>query len=247
MGKPAEATVAQSPTATIPENPGKDTVYKNDTLGIVFQYPSDLVPADAKAIADRGHRAIYGNDPESDPEHVKSEKCMIPLLVAETPESNGPTTGTFTIGEKGKPYVNIELPPSGLIMLTEMDRSCLPKKMSTNDALGNMASTAQKLPGMKPIDQQMWYDVDKHKVHFSASYGQISPQRLGGKKVQAEDSAVATISVEVNGHLLLWMIMANSEDLFNKLLASKVQFGSGPVLPLFPLTVGNGPPVKLVP
>jgi len=247
--KPTDAS-APPPSATTPtDNAAKDTVYKNDALGIVFRYPADLVPADAKTIADRGHKIIYGNDPESDPEHVQSEKCTIPLLTAGIPETAGPTTGTVTIslGENGKPHVNIEPAPNGLIMLTELDRSCLPKKISTNDALGNMASTAQKIPGMKPVDKQMWYEVDKHKIHFSAAYGRLSAQQLGGKKVDAEQVLVATLSVESNGHLLMWMIMANSEELFNRLLASKVQFGSGPVLPLFPLTIGNGPPVKLVP
>ena len=246
QAKPADhETPPAAKTPTV--NSAKDIVYKNDALGITFSYPNDLVLADTKRVADRGHQAIYGNDPASDPEHVQSEKCMVPLLTAEIPEAAGPTLGNITIGEKGKPYVNIEPAPNGLIMLAELDRSCLPKKISTNDALGNMASTAQKIPGMKPIDQQMWYELDKHKVHFSAAYGRLSAQQLGGRKADAEEVAVATLSVESNKHLVLWMIMANSEELFNRLLSSKVQFGSGPMLPLFPLTIGEGPPVKLVP
>lgn len=240
--KPAGTSTPPPAATKAPDDAAKEAVYRNDGLGIAFFYPSDLVLGDAKTVADRGHRAIYGNEPESDPEHVQSEKCMHYLMMADVPEGTAPAT--LTLGEKGKPYVNIEPPPNGSIMLAEVDRSCLPKKISTNDALGNMASMAQKIPGMKPIDKQIWYEVDKHKVHCSASYGRMS---AGGKKVADEESAVATISVESNGHLVLWMIMANSEALFNRLLASKVQFGSEPVLPLFPLTIGNGPPVKLVP
>jgi hypothetical protein len=247
--KPTDATAQTVATAKASADVAKDAVYRNDGGELAFFYPSDLVLGDANAVADRGHRAIYGNEPESDPEHTKSEKCMHFLMMADLPEAASPTT--LTLGESGKSPVQIVPSPSGSILLAEIDRTCLPKKMSskdTNDALGNMASIAQKMPGMTPIDQQMWYEVDKHKVHFSAAHGRLSSNPQGGRKIEsAEEQAVATLSVENNGHYVMWMIMSNDLATFNRLLASKVQFGGGPVVLLYPFTIGNGPPMKLVP
>ncbi len=216
--------------------------FHDEGLQLSFTYPQQLVPQDAatfREVMERGHREHYKTEPESDPEHLQAEKCMHVLLYATTPD---PIDGEITIGGKDNhSAVSVNLPPTGTIMIAEFDQSCVPRATKENDILGQMASISGQLPGLKPIDQQMWYEVDKHKIHFLAAQGAFSDDKA------STPVGVATASTNVHGRFLMWMFMSNDLPTLNRLMSSTVQFGNHPAAPFVPFTLGTGEPMKLVP
>jgi hypothetical protein len=127
----AGLNVPATSSAAVP--PATFGTYRDDSLHLVFSYPRELQPQTAatfKQVMERGHREHYKTEPESDPEHQQAEKCMHVLLYAATPE---PTSGEITINGKGHDStVSVKLPPTGMIMIAEFDRSCIPHGTKEN-------------------------------------------------------------------------------------------------------------------
>lgn len=188
---------------------------------------------------ERGHREHYKTEPESDPEHQQADKCMHVLLYATTPNS---TSGETPVNSKNNdPPVTVKITPTDIIMIAELDPSCIPPGTKENDVLGQLASTSGQIPGLKPIDQQMWYEIDKHKIHFLAAQGAFSDDK------SAVPVAVVTASTNVHGRFLVWMFTSNDLPTLNRLLSSTVEFDDHPAAPFVPFTLGNGEPLTLVP
>jgi hypothetical protein len=207
--------------------------YSNTDLHLTFSYPSEMRPEDAHAIADAGHIAMYGTQPETDPEHAKSEACDKVLLMVGKESDPKKREVTITDG-KSKPSVEVKPDPGGSISLFEIDSSCLPPKAlkDMDNALAGLALTATEIPGMKPIDKPVWYEIQGHKVHFAAATG--SPVAKDNKTISPDPQIIAGFAVNMNGHILYWMLQSNDIDFFNHLLDSKVDFGSGTPQVLFP-------------
>jgi len=235
--EPPAAVVPPSGTAS-----SSTSVFHSDSLQMTFRYPKDLeqqTAATFREVMERGHREHYKTDPKSDPEHQEADKCMHVLLYARTSDSSKPE---ITIhGKDNGSTISLQQTPMGVIMIAEFDPSCIPHGTKENDILGQLASISGQLPGLKPIDQQMWYEVDKHKVHFLAAQGTFSDDKTG------TPVGIATASVNVHGHFMLWMFMSDDLTTLDRIMASTIQFDDHPATPFVPFTLGTGEPIKLVP
>ncbi len=228
----------QTATSSLPPETSKGTTqdkatgtYTNTELHLTFSYPQELLPEDAHAIAERGHVAMYGTQPETDPEHVRSEACDKVLLMVG--KDGDPKKAEITIPGGGK-APSIEPDPTASILLVEIDNSCVPPKIlkKPDNALAGLALQVTQIPGMTSIDQPIWYEIQGHKIHFAAAQGQ--PLSKDGKQLSPYRQIIAGFAVELNGHILVWMLQSDDVDFFNRLLDSKVDFGSGAPQALFP-------------
>jgi hypothetical protein len=210
---------APPPTASVQKAPGIRnglTAFHSDEIGFTLLYPSVLEVQSAKSFketVDRGHRAYYGTDPATDPEHQESEKCIHLLLSATLPTSETPAGTDAAVAS---------------IVLIETDRSCL--KGSEDDILGNLASAPYQIPSATAVMPQTWWKVDKRKVHIGAAT--IEQDLTQGNA--AKPLAVAA-SFVVKKHYLMVLLMSNSDAAEKLLATTQVQFGKdAPVLLLPP-------------
>jgi hypothetical protein len=219
--EPASPTVGTQ-TTTAPSNAAGN--YANPELHLSFSYPQELLPQDVRAVAERGHIAFYGSQPETDPDHIKSEACNKPLLSVS--KASDPKKSRIGI-RSDKKTIYLKPDPGGSISLFEIEKSCIPSKdlKKMENTLAGIAIQTTKIPGLAPIDRPVWYEIQGHRVHFAAAYGQ--PISKDMKTLGSDSQIIAGLAVEVNDHILFWMLQANDIDFFNRLLDSKVDFGSG--------------------
>lgn len=129
--------------------PNLMSVYTNTELSFTIAYPKEFTPGtvmDLSAVMDRGHRAAYGTAPDTDPEHQEAVRCMHPLLYA--------TAGAGSASQESK-----EAPDDSLdwILIIDVDRSCMPKKLKGEKALTALAGTILHMPDFTQLVQQMWF------------------------------------------------------------------------------------------
>ena len=236
---PLIAIAQQSTTSPSSDGTPKDATqgkasgtYSNTDLHLIFMYPKELKPEDAHAIANRGHIAFYGTQPESDPEHVESEACDKVLLMVGKEGDHKKAVVTIWGGGKAP---SIKPDPTASIVLFEIDKRCVPPKIlkKPDNALAGLALQATQIRGMTPIDQPVWYKIDGHKIHFASAQGR--PLSKDGKQLSSVRQIIGGFAVELNGHLLFWMLQSDNVEYFNRLLDSKVDFGRGAPQALFPV------------
>lgn len=224
------------------------SVYRNDTLQLMYQFPASLhqesVGSFEEAIA-RGHQAHYAAKPPAEDEQAGTGHCMHVLLYAKTPDQSSSSSAGTRKGpspaQHGRKAV-ADATPMGMVTVGEFDPSCVPLGSEPSDMPVSLASIPGQVPGFQPIDPQMWYELDEYKMHFLAAQG-----RFEGDGQNARPMMIAAAATEVHGHMLFWVFMANSAPMLNQLLNSPVQFDRHNAEPLFPLTIGDGPPVKPIP
>lgn len=244
---PAKTDVPQAATEQANPAPALAT-YRNDATDFVLSYPSSLKIDDAKSVREaieRGHRVSFGTDPQTDPEHQQAEKCIHVLLSATLPEKDAPTVRMTDTNHS--PPIKTNVLAEASIFVAEMDRSCLPSGPKDDQILSSIAATPTQLPGFKAINPQMWYEVDKHKVHLGSASGE-RPKDPGNGKVSTESEliAVAVASFVEKKHLLMVMLTANNPATMHLLMQTLVQFGRDQPTALMPFAIGNGMPINLV-
>jgi hypothetical protein len=229
------ATGSQSMGASVSAAPSnKGGTYINPELHLTFSYPPELRPEDARAIGDRGHLAFYGTQPGTDPEHIKSEACDKVLFMVG--KGSDPKKAEITIARgKKKPSIEVKPDPGGSIALFEIDNSCIPPKLlkKPDSMLAGLAHTFIQIPGLKPIGPPLWYEIQGHRVHFAAAQRQPLSKK-DNKPLSPYPQIVGGFAVEVDGHVLFWMLQSNDVELFNHLLDSQVDFGPKAPQALFP-------------
>ena len=229
----AQQTQDKQPPAAVPPVAASSlspAIYANADLHLTFAYPRELKPADAHAVGERGHIALYGNQPDSDPEHVKSEACDKVLLYVSKESDQSKAEITIPNGGKG---ISVKPDPGGSILVVDLDRKCIPQKFlkKVDDLLGPLALQMTTIPGLTPIDQPLWYEIQGHRFHFSAAQGRPIAK---DKKQPPYPVIMAGFAAEVNSHILVWMLESNDIDFFNRLLDSTVDLGAGAPTKLFP-------------
>lgn len=235
----AEPQPSPTPTITVSVPSATSTAYRNQDLQFVYRYPAPLKQQAVGSFQEamqRGHRETFTAD-ALDPESAQTERCMHVLFYART-QHGAPEPRT----PHHHPAATPPAAAKGMVTVGEFDKGCVPEGLEPNDALISIAAMPGQLPGFQPIDQQMWYELDKHKIHFLAAQGNFP-----GEGEPTRPMVVAVASVEVHDHLLFWMFMADNMPLLNQLLNSQVQFDSGRAEPLFPMAIGDGTPVKPAP
>lgn len=172
---PSQPGVGQKPSNVAATKPGE--FYDKD-LDLHFNYPVEMRTLDASAEMESGHQNIYGVCGENDPEHQKAKRCVRALLDAELPEDKAPQRAASLDGvwvDDSKEYKESRKPEPifAKILLMELIRDCLPKKLlkNENDALGSMALSFVSEPWIQRMPKPLWYEVGKQKIHMNSGVG----------------------------------------------------------------------------
>lgn len=217
---PHSATSGQAQAAA---SPLSVRVYTNAQLHLTFAYLAELVPRDAKLAVPAERRVIYGEDTTPDSDYAKLPGCSTTLLSVgtESPAAGAhPATATAVAS----------------VTVFDVDVGCLPPKAFRNkkamdEVLMRLVVQGTTFLGMMPIEQPLFYSIQDHRVRFAAAQG--TPASTNGLQT-AGDQLIAVAATALNGHVVCWIIEADDLPLFNRLLASPVDFGGGAPRPLFP-------------
>ncbi|MFZ0630667.1 MAG: hypothetical protein WA399_00870 [Acidobacteriaceae bacterium] len=196
--------------------------FTDAALHLTFSYPAELTPVDAKDAIALGQRILYGEDGVSDTKAIKS--------------GAGCTRTLLAVGEEGRVMAQVAL--------FEIDLSCVPPKAAKNrklmdQVLQGLSSQGNEVLGMTPMDEPSPFLLQGHHAFFGAAQG--TP--VSATALQTSEAKVtATIAVEVEGQdgqpkILAWHVESSDTGMFNRLLASPVDLGTGPAQPLFPAQV----------
>ncbi len=180
--------------------------YSNPELHLTWLYPGELTPVEGAFGTTAARRMIYG-DAESDT--AKADTCAKVLLSAgKGSEGQGEWTRLALVEVNGQCF-----PPKAL-----------QNKKSTQILLRNLVSQGTTVMGMMPVEQPALYQIEGHWASFSAAQGEpISKSDLQ----TGEQQLLGLAAVHVGGRILGWVIETNDEAMFNRLLGSGVDFGTG--------------------
>lgn len=249
-GAPSETLNTASQGTASSTRPG---VFYDKQLDLSFNYPVEMRTLDMAAEMESGHKNIFGNSGDSDPEHQEAKRCTHPLLDAELPEEKAPQRPASLDGvwvDDSPEYKQTRKPQPifAKIMVVEFDRGCLPKKLQKHDddVLGSMAMSAVSIPGIQRMPKPLWYEIGSQKIHMNSGAGRAI---VNG---QLDPDAMMIMSMATNwrGHLLEWVFTSNDTEIFNEITKSLVRFGNGPWGQMFPANVGpqgSGTPMTILP
>lgn len=251
----AETTAGQAGAApkagdvTVPR-PG--ILYDKD-LDLHFNYPVEMHAVNANAAVELGHESIYGVSGDDDPVHQEAIRCARPLLNADLAEDKAPQRDA-DLGEvwvdDSEAYKKPRKPEPifATILLAEIVRDCLPKKLQKNDdnALCTIALSFVSEPGIQHMLKPLWYEVGKQKVHMNSGAGRLI---VNGQLAPAP-IIVMSMATKWRGHLLACVFTSNDKEIFNEITKSLVQFGNGSWGPIFAANIGpkgSGNPMTILP
>jgi hypothetical protein len=213
---------------------GKSVAYTNSEIGFSFSYPAELHAQSAESLAAKWKQATD----KSDPKYKATDACTHVLLHAERKDEPGVGASIAIYGEGHSPKTVITVPVAGSVTITEMNQQCLPAEFKgrEDEVLSAFASSVGEEPGMKLIGQPMWYEVEGHKVHAGKARSAENSAKSTNPTAPPTDY-LASATVNIGGHLMIFMF--ETQDLYslNKLVHGTVQFGSGESKPLLPLSI----------
>jgi len=222
-------------------------------LDLYFNYPVEMRTLDGRAEMESGHQNIYGVSGINDPEHQEAKRCIRPLLDAELPEDKAPQRTANLDGvwvDDSKEYKDSRKaePIFAKILVVEVIRDCLPKKLkkNENDALGTIAMSFVSEPGIERMPKPLWYEVSKQKIHMNSGAG----RPIVNGKVAAAPTFIMSMSTQWRGHMLAWVFTSNDTEVFNEITKSLVKFGDSTWGPMFPANIGpkgKGTPMTILP
>jgi hypothetical protein len=228
-------------------------MFYDKELDLHFNYPVEMQALDASAEMESGHQNIYGVSGENDPEHAQAKRCLRPLLDADLPQAKAPQRSADLGGiwvDDTKEYKESRKPEPifAKILLVEMVRDCLPKKLqkNENDALGTIALSLVSEPGIQRMPKPIWYEVGKQKIHMNSGVG----RPIVNGQLASAPIVVMSMSTQWRGHLLAWAFTSNDTEIFNEITKSLVQFGNNGWGPMFAANLGpqgQGTPMTILP
>lgn len=205
-------------------------------------YPKEFIhrtPEDFQTVMERGHRAVYGTDPKSDPEHLEAIRCSHTLLYA-TSDLN---SGIESANEDGN--------SADTILVEDFDRSCIQKKLKGDKALTALAGTALHLPGSVQLVQQMWFVAGGNRhIHSGMAGTMFTPARCSGKSNSAADCAgvplfVIAAAVEQREHDIVIVYLSGTSDGKHDLVPHmSIAFEDERPVLLFPFLLGKANLIK---
>jgi hypothetical protein len=231
----------------------KPGLFYDKSLDLHFNYPVEMRTLDSAADMEIGHRNIFGMPGDADPEHQEAKRCMKILLDADLPTENAPQRNA-DIGDlwvdDSKIYKESRKPEpvSAKIMIVELVRDCVPKKLrkKEDDVLGNMALSAVAVPGIGRMPNPIWYEIGRQKIHMNSGVG----RPIVNGKLASAPVIIMSMATEWHDHLLEWVFTSNDAEIFNGITKSLVQFGDGPWGPMFAPNIGpkgSGTPMTVLP
>jgi len=188
-------------------------IYSNAALHLTYTYPVELKPVDGGFAAAATRRMVYGSDTGSD--QGTADRCVKVLMSAGSgTEGKGAWVRLGVAGVDGRCF-----PPQ-----------VLQKKKATQMLLLNLARQGTTLMGMVALGAPVGYQIEGHWAIFCAAQG----QPLSNSDVQtAEAQMLGLAAVQTANGFLTWVIETNDAAMFNRLLGSGVDLGTGKPEELF--------------
>jgi hypothetical protein len=213
------------------------SAYTDQNLEMTLNYPKEFVPRtpeDLQAVIERGHRAAYGTDPASDPEHLEAIRCSHTLLYATSDESNE-NESAMADGDS-----------ADTIMVVDFDRSCIPKKLKGDKALTELAGTVLNLPGSVQLVQQMWFAAGKiRRIHSGMAGTMFAPPRCSNNRNSAAGCSRAPLfiiaaAVEQKEHDIVIVYLSGTSGEKHELVRHmSVSFENERPVLLYPFLMGG--------
>lgn len=219
--------------------PPKDGIsaYTNQDLELTLYYPKEFVPRtaeDLQAVMERGHRAAYGTDPKTDPEHIEAVRCSRTLFYA-TSEGNNGNESADTANNS-----------ADTILVVDFDRSCLPKKLKGDKALSALAGSILHAPGQVQLVPQMWFVAGgNRRVHSGMAGTMFTPASCSGNSNSGTDCSgvplfVVAAAVEQREHYIVVVYLSGTSGEKHELVPHmSIAFGSDRPVLLFPFLMGR--------
>jgi len=182
-------------------------VYTNAELHLTFTYPAELGPVDAAPVAAVARRMVYGDDASED-------KCTKVLLAVGEGSGRGQGGGQGGWARVGLVEVNAQCFPAKVLR----------EKKATDRLLRNFVTQATTVMGTMPLEQAAGYEIEGRRACFAAAQG--TPVTAGGVQTAGEE-LLGVAAVATEGRVVSWVIETNDGAMFNRLLASGVDFGTG--------------------
>lgn len=216
---------AQTSAPASKAKPVATATYQDPGLHFSFEYPAELHAMNPQDLPGPSRSARFSNDPDvGTNDNLESGQCSKHLL----------TLGETGAGPQGEAWASMTL--------VEIQPDCIPPKaLKSKHAMELMLTPLVKagtqVLGMMPMGPAVNYPVQEHRIYMAASQGQ-PVQATDLQTTQGTDS-MAILAVQVEDRILSWRIESNSMRLFNRILASRVDFGPGTPQLLFPGHLGG--------
>lgn len=219
--------------------------FHSDFLDLSLTYPGSLV-AEKLPSPDEQHAAIASKQPaDENPEYKRADQCTDKVFSARRSDGPDKAQGTITFyGDKRGTVVHLDPVVAASIMIA---RVCVPAEYKSQaDAIAaQMAQAFVQDPGLKEIDQPIWYEVGKERIHFAAAESTVNSQSSGAKAAAPSPQKwVASIAFVRGDNLITIQFESNDLPFLNEMLHSSIAFGNQPAAPLFPAEIGNGQPIQ---
>jgi hypothetical protein len=248
--------VSQTSAATsAPQQAAKATAHVNfhsDLLDLSFTYPESLV-AEKLPSLDEQHAALarrYG--PDEEPEYRKQDQCTDRALIARRKDQPSTPGGSVTVegtiyGDKRGIVLDAHHAVTAKILISRVGVECMPAEAQRqlDDVAAVMAEGLTKEEGLKPIDQPIWYEVGKTRIHFAAAQNAPEVEKPVAKSGdERERRWVASMAFVWRGNLVSVFVESNDLPFLNEVLHGQITLGKEPAAPLFPAGIGGGKPLQ---
>lgn len=217
--------LAQNPSPASEAKRAASATYQNSELHFSFEYPAELHPMSPQELPGATRTARFSNDPDvGTNDNLETGQCSKRLL----------TVGETGAGPQGEAWASLTL--------VEIEPECIPPKaLKSKHAMDLMlmplVKSGTQVLGMMPMGPATTYPVQGHRIYMAAAQGQ--PVQPGDLQTTQGTDSVAILATQVQDRILSWRIESNSMRLFGRMLAGKVDFGSGTPQMLFPGNFGG--------
>lgn len=241
-----QSVPVQSPPQTI-----APVTFHSDLLDLSLTYPGSLVAEKMPSLDDQ-HAAIASKQPADEkPEYKRADQCTDKVMSAQRIDDPNKAQGTIAIyGDSRGTVIHLDPVVDASIIIARVGLECLPAEYRTQtDAMAAvMAEGFVQGPELKEIDQPIWYEIGKQRIHFAAAESTVD-ENASGAKIAAPSSRkwIASIAFVWKNNLVTIQIESNDLSFLNEMLHSNIAFGSEPPATLFPAEIGNGKPIQLKP
>src|SRR5579872_210530 len=206
-------------------SPRATATYQNPGLHFTFEYPAELHPMSPQELPGASRTARFSNDPDvGTNDNLETGQCSKRLL----------TVGETGAGPQGEAWASLTL--------VEIEPDCInPKALKSKHAMDLMlmplVKSGTEVLGMMPMGPATTYPVQAHRIYMAAAQGQ--PVQPGDLQTTQGTDSLAILATQVQDRIVSWRIDSNSMRLFGRMLAGKVDFGSGAPQMLYPGNFGG--------
>jgi hypothetical protein len=251
MGQSSTTSTARPAAEPIEAKP-RAAIFQSDALGFTLTYPASLIETKLPS-QDQQHAEIAKVQPlDEKPELRKVDQCTDKALLAQRkddPEKAGVNVTIF--GDKRGTVLESTPAVTATLLIARVGIECMPAeyRQQLEAVTSAMAEGSAQGDDLKPIDQPIWYEIGKTRVHFAAAQSILAEIQPGANASSQPTKGqgrrwVASLAFVQNGNLVSIYAESNNLPFLNGILHSTVKFGDQSAAPLFPADLGNGSPIQ---